>query len=823
MKESNFKTNILLKNIIGKDLITDDNLAVLELVKNSFDAGSKEVYVTFNNINTNDDCSILTKPTDHTSSIVIQDYGIGMNSDDLENKWLNIAYSEKKEKRENNGRLQAGNKGVGRFSCDRLGRMLTIYSSVDGEVFYELFIDWRKFEVEGEQDIEIQDIKLSINEIPRSDFLFFTGFQPFVHGTILVLSYLRSRWEPVKLIGLKRELEKFINPNQVFSSSSFEIKLSAPEYLPYDNSQKDDVKKINGTIQNKIFDKLDFKTTSISSSIDSSGEYITTILQDRGREVFTLVERNSFSQLQNIKVTIYYLNPYAKVFFKKQTGIRLKDFGSIYLFIDGFRVPPYGDEGDDWLGMEMRKAQGSRRYMGTREVVGRIEISNNQDKFNIISNRSGVVKNIAYQQLTRSELPYGFFYMTFRRLERFVVEGLNWDRVQDKPERDGFIEERYVIDDLNRSKQFLSVLNNIVDAKKDTFISLQINEELIQDIVDKQVSATESNFESMMKDLSSLSESLTPDMIENFRMKIGNDQSEIQALLCTLRKFDSSGSQISTIEQVQEELEIKQHELITLRLQYEESLIEKRKEEEARLKAEEELRIEQEKNTYLRTSSRSLSEDAKGLVHNIKYTSSKISSSVDNLYELIRVDKISKSELLKKLGTIKFHAKRALKISKLITRANFRSEAQTQFVDVVSYIEQYLTIYQDISTDSGMTFILNNNDVHFKKKVSILDLSVILDDLISNAEKANATMFQVDSLLSNEGQLRLIVSDNGNGISERFANFPNKIFELGVTTTDGSGIGLFNVKNALKNMGGMIFVLPNGTILKGAAFELVIK
>ena len=241
------------------------------------------------------------------------------------------------------------------------------------------------------------------------------------------------------------------------------------------------------------------------------------------------------------------------------------------------------------------------------------------------------------------------------------------------------------------------------------------------------------------------------------------------------------------------------------------------------IKAEEELRIEQEKNTYLRTSSRSLSEDAKGLVHNIKYTSSKISSSVDNLYELIRVDKISKSELLKKLGTIKFHAKRALKISKLITRANFRSEAQTQFVDVVSYIEQYLTIYQDISTDSGMTFILNNNDVHFKKKVSILDLSVILDDLISNAEKANATMFQVDSLLSNEGQLRLIVSDNGNGISERFANFPNKIFELGVTTTDGSGIGLFNVKNALKNMGGMISVLPNGTILKGAAFELVIK
>lgn len=40
MQDVHFKTNILLKNIIGKDLITDDNIAVLELVKNAYDAGS---------------------------------------------------------------------------------------------------------------------------------------------------------------------------------------------------------------------------------------------------------------------------------------------------------------------------------------------------------------------------------------------------------------------------------------------------------------------------------------------------------------------------------------------------------------------------------------------------------------------------------------------------------------------------------------------------------------------------------------------------------------------------------------------------------------
>ena len=50
-----FKTNILLKNIIGKDLITDDNVAMLELVKNSYDAGSKIVEIVFQNVVNNDD------------------------------------------------------------------------------------------------------------------------------------------------------------------------------------------------------------------------------------------------------------------------------------------------------------------------------------------------------------------------------------------------------------------------------------------------------------------------------------------------------------------------------------------------------------------------------------------------------------------------------------------------------------------------------------------------------------------------------------------------------------------------------------------------
>src|SRR5690349_9295058 len=112
MSKVHFRTNVLLKSIIGKDLIIDDNIAVLELVKNSFDANSKKVEIHFFNTKDNDDASIVDTPTLNSSQIIIKDTGIGMSETDLKDKWLNIAYSEKKEKREEFGRLLAGNKGV---------------------------------------------------------------------------------------------------------------------------------------------------------------------------------------------------------------------------------------------------------------------------------------------------------------------------------------------------------------------------------------------------------------------------------------------------------------------------------------------------------------------------------------------------------------------------------------------------------------------------------------------------------------------------------------------------------------------------------------
>ena len=109
------------------------------------------------------------------------------------------------------------------------------------------------------------------------------------------------------------------------------------------------------------------------------------------------------------------------------------------------------------------------------------------------------------------------------------------------------------------------------------------------------------------------------------------------------------------------------------------------------------------------------------------------------------------------------------------------------------------------------------------RKVSVLEIALVLDDLISNSEKAGAKLFQISLNNINDNSLRVTVSDDGRGVDDKFLNNPEKLFELGVTTTNGSGIGLNSVRNALKSMKASISFLGNGINLSGATFEIIFK
>ena len=163
-------------------------------------------------------------------------------------------------------------------------------------------------------------------------------------------------------------------------------------------------------------------------------------LRHDGNFVFRSTEMNPYPQIKNVSLNLYFLNQPAKAFFNRKTGYRSVEYGSVFLFLNGFRVFPYGSVGEDWLGIQQRQSQGQRRYFGTRDLVGFIQITDTEgDHFVPVSSREGLVRNAAFHQLVSpsdsidscldNRKLFGFFHKAMRKLEKFVVDGLDWDRI----------------------------------------------------------------------------------------------------------------------------------------------------------------------------------------------------------------------------------------------------------------------------------------------------------------------------------------------------------------------------------------------------------
>ena len=319
MAEKKFKISSALKNIIGKELITNDFIAVFELVKNAFDAHATKVKVTFKNLSSD------------SPSVIIQDNGKGMDQHDLENKWLFVAYSAKKDGSEDyrdsiqSSRIHAGAKGIGRFSCDRLGRSLVIYTKKKSnkEFVNKLTVDWEDFEDDSQS--EFVDIGVDYVKSKKNPY-------KLKHGTVLEINGLREIWDKEKLLKLRRSLEKLINPNQDNDSDNFSIILESPDYKQHDKEvgNKKPWLIVNGPVKNFLFETLGLKTTFIRVSIPDSGDFISTRLEDRGTLIFELKERNPYVfddfKLSNIDVSLFALNRAAKRAFTTYMGTQPVNF-----------------------------------------------------------------------------------------------------------------------------------------------------------------------------------------------------------------------------------------------------------------------------------------------------------------------------------------------------------------------------------------------------------------------------------------------------------------------------------------------------------------
>ena len=430
MDELKFKVSTGLKSILGQDLITNDNIAILELVKNSYDAHATRVLITF-----------------EKDSITIADNGKGMSLSDIQNKWLFVGYSAKSDGTEDASyrskfkRNYAGAKGIGRISCDRLGSEVWLTTkSETSETVEIIHVNWNDFE---------KSLKKEFDNIPV-EHESRTGTYNFPNrssvGTEIRITGFRPNspiWTRDRIKVLKKSLEKMINP---FSDAdNFSIEIKAKAFEDEDRKIQNQIENaynilsdekiaqlrnniINGVIHNTISDVLTIKTTLIESRLNNG--VITTKLIDRGVLMYEIQEINKFSKLDNVSIDLYYLNQAAKKTFSQRMGVQPIQYGSVMLFRNGFRIWPYGEAGDDSWKLDRRAQQGIRRFLGTRNLFGRVNVETSDvNAFKEVSSRDGgLIMTDAAKQLM------DFFKLIHRRLERYVV-GVLWG--------EGFIRNDY--------------------------------------------------------------------------------------------------------------------------------------------------------------------------------------------------------------------------------------------------------------------------------------------------------------------------------------------------------------------------------------------
>lgn len=781
MSKEYFRISSELKNVIGQDLITDDFVAIFELVKNSFDAKASKVSVIFN-------------LDDKNPSIHIVDDGKGMSIKDIRDKWLFLAYSAKKEGTEDEigvrNRHYAGNKGVGRFSCDRLGQLLHLEAKTRSSAISVLDIDWRDFEHQAKNDF----IKVAVNLEEKEFFSDIPdiGAVRQDHGVVLSISRLREpkSWTYEKLRSLKRALSKLLDPFDG-DMTQRQIVISAKAFLKRDAEESEkNVKKggepypVNGPVGNSLFSVLQSKTTSINAKIE--GEKLVVRLEDRGTFIYSSEEKlgEEFSLLKDVSLdaSIAYLNQAAKATFARRMGIASVSFGSLFLVKNGFRIYPIGEESNDFWGIDRRKQQGYNRYLGSREILGRIRIESDDDsRFRESSSRDkGLIDTPALAQLRECAL-----YL-IRKLEAFVV-GVSWE---DKPDKN---EETSARLQLDKNKAKIIQLVKKLSLNKAIHI-VDFNRDLVS-ILDKRSEGFEESLDSLRQIA--------------VTQKDTGLYKRVEQAINRLKKAKADLAEANRIAQAEQDARMRAE------AEAAKSRAEARKADESRKKTEDKLKEEQKRSIFLSASVGQDKDFLLGFLHQITICS--IAARQDLEEAIIGVDnhELSAQDLRESLTDVMEWLEKIATLAKFSTKANFRYESQPRVDDLPMFAEQYI---QKVAPAYESFITLHERlDFHFNCSFNPLEMGVVFDNLISNSKKAHASSLTFESMEYKDSYM-LLITDDGDGLTED----TDRIFENGYTRTNGSGIGLYFCKKLLEKIHADIILSPIQP-KKGTSFALVFK
>ena len=241
-----FSTSAQVVRRWGRESIADPIIAIIELIKNCYDADATSCNLTFENVRIKE-----------KGKIILKDNGVGMSEDDILKKWLRAATNNKSLSRftKNLKRRKIGEKGIGRFATERLAKKITIISMPEkSEEGYILTINWADYD-DPDADFEKVPLSLKYFDKDKED-----------HGLEIILEDLDDSWDEEQLNAVGREVSLIIPPRM--KKGKFEVKLTAPEFPKFD-----------GKIKSSFLNEADFK---LNAKLDKNGKISYTITK-RGR------------------------------------------------------------------------------------------------------------------------------------------------------------------------------------------------------------------------------------------------------------------------------------------------------------------------------------------------------------------------------------------------------------------------------------------------------------------------------------------------------------------------------------------------------------
>lgn len=363
-----FRPSARLQRFLGSELIADPNVAIIEFVKNSYDAGASHVLIQF---------SIEKTPT----SLTIADDGVGMNAKQFEANWMHPGFSGKVDKTtpraaaasatpaqaREAARVPVGEKGIGRLAAGRLGEVLDVYTRrAANRPWLHVHFRWEDFD----------DMNVPLDEVPIAyDYETAPADPPNATGTIVVISDLSQKWEErvrgravrgrrrTKLGRLKQDLEFLVRPMSA-QRQDFTIALRSDRILgPEDVGEITSVAAAGESEYGYTFKFSDRKgKMTIHRAVTRSAEAAREAGKPRSEDLGSIavdaaVAKNESRPAEllsgEFEGQFLYDPPPAQ---KRAREIDKSPVG-VLLYRDGLLVEPYGLGDDDWLGARARKAQ----------------------------------------------------------------------------------------------------------------------------------------------------------------------------------------------------------------------------------------------------------------------------------------------------------------------------------------------------------------------------------------------------------------------------------------------------------------------------------